>query len=113
VLPPRRPLLHPLPQRLDLRGRELPNVFRRRHHLFWIGRRDTSNELAFRRLARHDDGHAVFDAKRAGLRIEAQVALAGLLIGPVTVVALGGKDRQDVAGVVDRSLRRRRARGER
>ena len=77
VILPRRALLHPADEQVDLFARERLAVFRRRHEVVGIGGQDAGDQRTGVRSARHDGVVAGFQfAQRGSLLIQAQAGLA-------------------------------------
>ena len=103
VAGPGRPLFDPLADQLDLSLRELLARLGRRHAPLRIGFRDAQKGFALVRLTGGEGGGAF-------LGVQAQLGLALLLVGPVTLEASVGEDGPDVAGEIDAVRRPRRGR---
>ena len=96
-----RTLRDPSLHRLDLRRRQPLVRFRRRHQFVFMRTEHAQHDLAFLRLPRHDRGvSAQIRVGRTRL-VQPQVRLARLRILAVTVEAVLGEDRPDVAVEVE------------
>ena len=93
---PRRALVDPAREQLDLRGRDRTVRVSWRHHLVGVSRSDPANQLAARRLARDDGSMAVTFRFRGLLLIEPQSGLTLRAVGAVTVKAGVRQDRPNV-----------------
>ena len=74
----------------------------RRHDVIGVGRLDALDQFALLGLAGQDDEVALTVALRIFLVVEAQLPLAGFLVGAVAGDTVLGQDRPDLAAEVDR-----------
>ncbi len=93
-------LADPLPEQGHLGRRNGLVLLGRRHDLIRILRDDALDERAALRIAGHHGGHAVAGHLRLGFVVEAQAALALLVIGSVAKKAVLREDRPDLAGKI-------------
>ena len=101
---PRRPLLDPSAERLDLLGRQLLAELLRGHLGFGIVGLDPEDQLAFVGLARNDRDAARLQLRHhALLGVEPQPGLARLVVGTVAGEAIVREDRADIAREIHRA----------
>ena len=100
MLAPLRALIHPAFEGVDLLEREAAVGIHRRHSVVQIGGRDAADQFTCDTLPWNDD--RILGAERAFLRVETQLGFAPFLVRPVAVIALVGKNRQDVPAVIHR-----------
>ena len=89
---------------LDLRlvgRRELQMGFRRRHHVVFIGRKDTFPDDALGQISGDDRGATFVFTRGLIGEVQAELGLTGFLVGAVATEAVFGKNRADVPVELD------------
>ncbi len=105
---PRGALLDPQLEQRDLPRRQRLAGRRRGHAPLRVLLGDALVQLALVQLAGDDGAFLGAVAEEPGLRVEAEVGLALVLVGAVTLEAVVGQDRLDVAVEIDGLRQRRR-----